>query len=85
MKEAQVLHLLQLQSIELLHVGNKQTQLRDILSSCIRTPTSEKKLHNYTIFLFRFDHVTGLTTNIIMLLETLKNMRNILTYYNRIV
>ena len=29
MKEAQVLHLLQLQSIELLHVGNKQTQLRD--------------------------------------------------------
>lgn len=29
MKEAQVLHLLQLQSIELLRVGNKQTQQRD--------------------------------------------------------
>ena len=33
MKEAQVLHLLQLQSIELLHVGNKQTQLRD--NACV--------------------------------------------------
>ena len=33
MKEAQVLHLLQLQSIELLHVGNKQTQLRDMISN----------------------------------------------------
>ena len=32
MKEAQVLHLLQLQSIEL-HVGNKQTQLRD--NACV--------------------------------------------------
>ena len=28
-REAQVLHLLQFQSVELLHVGNKQTQLCD--------------------------------------------------------
>ena len=36
MKVAQVLHVLQLQSIELLHVGNKQTQLRDSpLRNCL--------------------------------------------------
>ena len=36
MKEAQVLHLLQLQSIELLHVGNKHNQLRDSpLRNCL--------------------------------------------------
>ena len=45
------------------------------LLSCIRTLRNEKQLHNDTIFLFWFVHVTGFTVNIIVLYETLKNMR----------